>query len=138
MNGVVLPHFIPGGAVEALPVSAWGLVRSVPRGLAGTLAGAQGSPPRTRSANVTPTGNLGSCTELDLAGRRFAGVYRTRLRLALLRSLLAAVVGFVFVITGIRDQVDRWNIGFGLILLSIGIYGAFGAYQDLQGSAAKK
>jgi uncharacterized membrane protein HdeD (DUF308 family) len=57
---------------------------------------------------------------------------RSRPRIDLLRGVLFTVLGGVFVLTGIGDELDLWNLGFGLLLLLGGAYTAVSAYRELR------
>ena len=64
-------------------------------------------------------------------------MFRSRPRIDLVRGVLFTLFGGGFVVTGIRDDLDPWNLGFGLLLLLGGGYTAVSAYRELQGRAAR-
>jgi hypothetical protein len=59
-------------------------------------------------------------------------MFRPRPRIDLIRGVLFTAFGGAFVITSLRDDLDPWNLGFGLLLILGGAYTAVSAYRDLQ------
>lgn len=58
---------------------------------------------------------------------------RSRPRIDFFRGALFMVIGSVFMIVGVHEELNRWNLGFGLLLWLGGVWTAASAYRELRG-----
>ncbi len=56
----------------------------------------------------------------------------SRPRIDLFRGALFAVLGAIFMIVGVHEELNWWNLGFGFLLFLGGAYTAVSAYRELQ------